>query len=157
VPDTTTAPVEDVIEAAVSRLRKRGGVIHVEDTTALPPVPMDLLQIDQVVSNLLENALRFSTNGVPVEISASAAHGFVEVVVADHGPGIPPGDRGRVFEEFYRGDAGGDQGGVGLGLAIARAIVEAHGGTMWVAETPGGGASVGFRLPLGRLVKEGRT
>jgi signal transduction histidine kinase len=110
---------------------------------------MDLLQIDQVVSNVLENALRFSADGVPVEISAAASDGFIEVAVADHGPGIRPEDRERVFQEFFRGDDAGDQGGVGLGLAISRAIVEAHGGTMWVAETPGGGATVGFRLPLG--------
>jgi two-component system sensor histidine kinase KdpD len=129
VQEKTSAPVEDVIEAAVARLRRRGGVIYVEDAAALPPVPMDLLQIDQVVSNLLENALRFTADGVPVEISARAVDGSVEVAVADHGPGIRPEDRERVFQEFYRGDAGGDQGGVGLGLAIARAIVEAHGGT----------------------------
>lgn len=149
VEDKTAAPVEDVIEAAVARLRKRGGTILVDDAGVLPPVPMDLLQIDQVVSNVLENALRFSADGVPVEISARAADGFIEVAVADHGPGIRPEDRERVFQEFFRGDDAGDQGGVGLGLAISRAIVEAHGGTMWVAETPGGGATVGFRLPLG--------
>jgi len=149
VQEKTAAPVEDVIEAAVARLRKRGGTIVVDDNADLPLVPMDLLQIDQVVSNLLENALRFTTDGVPVEISAKATDGSVEVAVADHGPGIRPEDRERVFQEFFRGDAAGDGGGVGLGLAIARAIVEAHGGTMWVAETPGGGATVGFRLPVG--------
>jgi two-component system, OmpR family, sensor histidine kinase KdpD len=149
VQEKTAAPVEDVIEAAVARLRKRGGTIVVDDNADLPLVPMDLLQIDQVVSNLLENALRFTADGVPVEISAKATDGSVEVAVADHGPGIRPEDRERVFQEFFRGDAAGDGGGVGLGLAIARAIVEAHGGTMWVAETPGGGATVGFRLPVG--------
>jgi two-component system sensor histidine kinase KdpD len=149
VQEKTAAPVEDVIEAAVARLRKRGGTIVVDDNADLPLVPMDLLQIDQVVSNLLENALRFTADGVPVEISAKATDGSVEVAVADHGPGIRPEDRERVFQEFFRGDAAGDGGGVGLGLAIARAIVEAHDGTMWVAETPGGGATVGFRLPVG--------
>ncbi len=148
VPEKTATPVEDVIEAAVARLRKRGAVIQVQDTGVLPPVPMDLLQIDQVVSNLLENAVKFSARGSPVEIRAAAAGGWVDVAVIDHGAGIPPEDRERVFEEFYHRDAGGGQGGVGLGLAIARAIVEAHGGTMSVAGTPGGGATVGFRLPL---------
>jgi two-component system sensor histidine kinase KdpD len=148
--EKTAAPVEDVIEAVVARMRKRGGVIRVADTGALPPVPMDILQIDQVVTNLLENALRFTTRGSPVEICADSKDGWVEVAVADHGRGIPPEDRERVFEEFYRGDSGDDQAGVGLGLAIARAIVEAHGGSTWVAETPGGGATVGFRLPIGQ-------
>jgi len=74
----------------------------------------------------------------------------VEMKVADHGPGIPPEERAKVFDEFYRRDVDGRRGGTGLGLAIARAIVVAHGGSMWIEETPGGGATVGFRLPLAR-------
>lgn len=155
VPEKTAAPVEDVIQAAVARLRKRGGDIRIHNDGGdggLPQVPMDILQIDQVITNLLENAIRFtpqfSQGGSPVEIGARADGDGIEVVVADHGPGIVAADRERVFEEFYRRDAGGGQGGVGLGLAIARAIVRAHGGSMWIGETPGGGATVGFRLPL---------
>ena len=142
-----------MIEAAVARLRRRwrgvGLRVHLPpESDTLPPVPMDLLQIDQVVSNLLENAIKYRGNATPVEVSAGARDGWVEVTVADHGPGIPPEERERVFEEFYRRDTAGGQGGVGLGLAIARAIVGAHGGSMWVADTPGGGATVGFRLPV---------
>jgi signal transduction histidine kinase len=74
----------------------------------------------------------------------------LEVKVADHGPGIPRDERSRVFDEFYRKDVDGRRGGTGLGLAIARAIVTAHGGTMWIEDTPGGGTTVGFRLPLSR-------
>ena len=70
--------------------------------------------------------------------------------MSDRGPGIPVADREQVFEEFYRRDTASGQGGVGLGLAIARAIVEAHGGSTWAEETPGGGATVGFRLPVAR-------
>jgi signal transduction histidine kinase len=75
-------------------------------------------------------------------------HDAVEVRVSDRGPGIAPEDRVKVFEEFYRQDVDGRRGGTGLGLAIARAVVLAHGGTMWVEDTPGGGATVGFRIPL---------
>lgn len=154
VPEKVPAPVEDVVEAAAARLRKRGYRIHVEEAASLPPAPMDLLQIDQVVSNLMENAVRFA-NESPVEVRVRTGptlpglQGCVEVEVADHGPGIRPEDRERVFEEFYRRDTPGGEGGVGLGLAIARAIVEAHGGTIWATETPGGGATLAFRLPLG--------
>jgi signal transduction histidine kinase len=150
VPEKTAAPVEDVLEAAVHRLQRRwkdvGIRIRVPET--IPLVPMDLIQIDQVVSNLLENAVKYASNGAPIEVRASAGGPWVEVAVADGGPGIPPEDRERVFEEFFRRDTGGGQGGVGLGLAISRAIVEAHGGSMWVGDTPGGGATVSFRLPL---------
>jgi len=70
------------------------------------------------------------------------------VKVSDRGPVIPREDRARVFEEFYRKDVGNRRSGTGLGLAIARAIVAAHGGSMWIEDTPGGGATIGFRLPL---------
>ena len=72
----------------------------------------------------------------------------LEIKVADRGPGIPPEERTKVFDEFYRKDVGERRGGTGLGLAIARAIVTAHGGSMRIEETPGGGTTVGFRLPL---------
>ncbi|HMC80891.1 MAG TPA: ATP-binding protein [Acidimicrobiia bacterium] len=152
VPEKTAAPVEDVVEAAVHRLQRRWKDvgIHVQVPETLPLVPMDLIQIDQVVSNLLENAVKYASNGIPIEVRATADGPWVEVAVADGGPGIPPEDRERVFEEFFRRDTGGGQGGVGLGLAISRAIVEAHGGSMWVGDTPGGGATIGFRLPLAR-------
>ncbi|HEU5001176.1 MAG TPA: ATP-binding protein [Actinomycetota bacterium] len=148
--EKTAAPVEDVIEAAVARLRRRWKdlAIQVRAGDSIPPVPMDLLQIDQVVSNLVENAVHYAGAAQPVEVGVTATPGWVEVRVADHGPGIPAADRERVFEEFYRRDTARGQGGVGLGLAISRAIVEAHGGSMWAGETPGGGATVGFRLPV---------
>lgn len=162
--EKTAAPVEDVVEASVTRLRRRWKdvVIRVQGSDTIPPVPMDLLLIDQVVSNLLENAVKYRGNDEPVEVVPSVSDGWAAVTVADHGPGIPPAERGHVFEEFYRSDTAGDQAGVGLGLAISKAIVEAHGGSMWIAETAGGGATVGFRLPLaasaaaGSMVPPGR-
>ncbi len=81
-------------------------------------------------------------------MSAVRWQNMIEVKVSDRGPGIAKEERARVFEEFYRKDVGDRRGGTGLGLAIAQAIVTAHGGSMWIEETPGGGATVGFRLPL---------
>ena len=82
-------------------------------------------------------------------------HAVLEVI--DHGPGIPPAHAERIFERFYRADAGrsGDQGGSGLGLSIAAAVVQAHGGRIWVTPTPGGGATFRISLPV-RDARPGR-
>ena len=114
----------------------------------VPPVMMDVVQMDQVLTNLIENATRFSPQGTEIVITAVQWQNQLEVKVADHGPGIPSEERARVFDEFYRKDVGERRGWTGLGLAIARAIVSAHGGSMWIEDTPGGGTTVGFRLPL---------
>jgi signal transduction histidine kinase len=111
----------------------------------IPDVPMDVGQIDQVLGNLLENAVRHAP-GSEVTVSAARWQRWVEVRVSDHGPGIPRGERERVFEPFVRG--GSRDGGTGLGLSIARALVEAHGGRIWIEDAPGGGTSVVFQLPL---------
>ena len=114
----------------------------------VPPVPMDVVQMDQVLTNLLENALRYSPPGTPIGITAAQWHGMVEIRLSDRGPGIPPDARGAVFQEFYRQDVDGRRSGTGLGLAIAHAIVSAHGGSMGVEDTPGGGATIWLHLPL---------
>jgi len=96
--------------------------------------------------NLLENATKYSSG--PIEINASFTSGGVVVEVADHGPGIPPGHELRVFEKFHRAVREGAPSGVGLGLAICRAIVAAHGGKIWAQNRAGGGASFQFALPV---------
>jgi two-component system, OmpR family, sensor histidine kinase KdpD len=151
-PVLESVPIEDLISSVVRRLKPtlRDHPVQVRVRDDVPPVPMDVVQMDQALSNLLENAARFSQAGSEITISVVRWHNIVEVKVVDHGPGIPPGDRGRVFEEFYRQDVEGRRGGTGLGLSIARAVVMAHGGTMWVEDSPGGGATLGFRLPLAR-------
>ena len=80
--------------------------------------------------------------------SADRVGDFIEVRVADHGPGVPPDERSRIFEEFARVDARPDATGTGLGLAIVRALIAAHGGHVWCEETAGGGATFGFSLPI---------
>jgi two-component system sensor histidine kinase KdpD len=150
-PSKDLVPLEDVISSVIERLRPRlaGRALreHVRDD--LPAVPMDVMQIDQVLTNLIENAIRFSPPGSEISISAVRWQDMVEVKVSDRGPGITEDERARVFQEFYRKDVGAGRSGTGLGLSIAQAIVAAHGGSMWIEETPGGGATVGFRLPLG--------
>ncbi len=152
LPSTQPVPIEDVVSAVVERLRPalRGRPLAVRIRDDIPPVPVDVVQMDQALTNILENALRYSPAGAPISISASRWEDVVEVHVSDRGPGIPAHRRGRVFEEFYRRDVNGERAGTGLGLAIARAVISAHGGAIWIEETPGGGATVGFRLPLGR-------
>jgi two-component system sensor histidine kinase KdpD len=152
VPSKELVPLEDVISSVVERLRPRlaGRTLREHIREGLPPVPMDVVQIDQVLTNLIENALRFSPAGSEITISAVRWENMVEVRVSDRGPGISEDDRASVFQEFYRKDVGDRRGGTGLGLAIAQAIVSAHGGSMWIGRTPGGGATVGFRLPLAR-------
>jgi two-component system OmpR family sensor kinase len=105
--------------------------------------------LERVFDNLLDNALRYAPAGSAVEVDAAARNGIIRVTVADHGRGIPPDERTRVFERFHR-SPGASGAGAGLGLAIARATVEAHGGRISVAETPGGGATFAVELPRGR-------
>jgi two-component system sensor histidine kinase KdpD len=118
----------------------------------LPLVPIDELLVEQVFINLLENAARHTPPGTLVTVSAEVEDGAVLVEVADRGPGIPAGTEELVFRKFYRPDGpeGSTDGGAGagLGLAICRGIVLAHGGRIWAAPLPGGGAAFRFTLPL---------
>ena len=102
--------------------------------------------IEQLLVNLLDNAFKHAGPGAPVRLSAAVADGALRVEVADEGPGFPPGDQERIFEKFYR--AGSGQRGFGLGLAICRAIVAAHGGRIWAEGRQPQGAVFRFTLPL---------
>ncbi|MBI3648980.1 MAG: sensor histidine kinase [Actinobacteria bacterium] len=106
------------------------------------------MQIDQILTNLVENALRYSPAGAEVEVSVTSNGDAIRVRVADRGPGIPAEERERVFEAFYRGTQRPERPGSGLGLAIAKAVVVAHGGRIWIEGVPGGGAAVVFEIPL---------
>ena len=114
----------------------------------LPPVQADRERIHQVLFNLLDNACRFSPAGGVVTVRAFRHNGALEMTIEDRGPGIPDEHLARVFERFYRVDPSRsrDDGGTGIGLAIAKSVVEAHGGTIW-AENPGTGARFRLLLP----------
>jgi len=142
-------PIEEVVGAALERMddRLRGRDVHTEIPRDLPLVPFDSALIEQVLINLLENATKYTPPGSPIEVAARVRREWVEVEVADRGPGIAPKDAERVFDKFYRAREG-EGGGAGLGLTICRGIVVAHGGRIWVESREGGGASFRFTLPL---------
>lgn len=140
--------LEEIVGVVLNRLgaRLKDHPLTTNLPADLPLVPFDPLLLDQVLTNLLENAIKYTPPGTPVTLSAAVQGEQVLVEVADHGPGIPPGDEERIFEKFVRGSATG--GGVGLGLTISRAIIAAHGGRIWAENRPGGGAVFRFTLPL---------
>jgi two-component system sensor histidine kinase KdpD len=123
--------------------------VSVEVPENLPPVPLDYVEIDQVLTNLIENAVKYSPPGSEVRVTVRCAAGAVEVAVADRGPGIAPEALPHLFEPFYRADGHGPRSkGAGLGLAVARGLVEAHGGRIWAENRADGGARFVFTLPL---------
>jgi two-component system OmpR family sensor kinase len=109
----------------------------------------DDLRLRQVLANLVRNALVHTTPGTPIEVHLGVDGATAVIEVIDHGPGIVPDHAQRIFERFHRADPGrsGDQGGSGLGLSIAAAVVSAHGGRIEVRDTPGGGATFRIELP----------
>lgn len=149
VPAKEPTDLEEVLESVLHRMQPVLDHVTVRTVVRpdLPDVLADPVQIDQVLTNLLENAARFSPPGGTIQVAIGPWKRSVQVRVSDQGPGIPEEARERVFEVFYRAD-GAASGGSGLGLAIARAIVQAHGGRMWAEGAPTGGAAVVFELPL---------
>ena len=147
LPQKEPTPVDEVVEGVVARLQPMldGREIRLLIRENLPDVPVDVTRIEQVLTNVLENAARFSPERSAISVSAARWQDRVQVRVADRGAGIPPDQRERVFEPFIKSD---DSTGTGLGLSIARPIIEAHGGRMWIEGTPGGGTTVVFELPL---------
>jgi two-component system sensor histidine kinase KdpD len=146
-------PVDEIVAAAIERLRPQLGErsVSVEIPTNLPWVLAEPALIEQVLSNLLENAIRYTSPDTPISVSAQVADGGVDVLVVDRGPGIPEDERDKVFEKFFRGArARTNEGGAGLGLTICRAIVRAHGGKIAVRGREGGGTLVEFTLPLAK-------
>jgi len=147
-------PLEEPVGVALIRLedRLRDHPVAVRLPPDLPLVPIDGVLIEQAFINLLENAVKYTPAGTPIEIAATAVDGAVRVDVADRGPGLPPGDEDRIFEKFYRAPspapAATATSGVGLGLTICRGIITAHGGRIWAENRPGGGAVFHFTLPL---------
>ena len=136
-------PLDELVESAVDRARARFPDVSWDEQ--LEPTRIEVVpeRMERAVWNLLENAGKWSTNGKPVEVRLRGG----ELTVRDHGPGIAPEDRERVFDRFYRATSARSLPGSGLGLAIVRDIAEAHGGTVTVEEPPGGGALLRLTLP----------
>ena len=143
--------IEEAVGGALraSRAALAGRRVETEVPADLPLVRYDAVLIERVLSNLLENAGKYTPAGSTVGVSARRHGIWLEVAVSDDGPGLPPGQEEAVFDKFVRGERESAKPGVGLGLAICRAIVEAHGGTIRAANRPEGGAAFVFTLPLG--------
>src|SRR6202011_5856389 len=119
--------------------------ISVELAEAVPPTLMDFVQISQVLTNLLDNCGRHSPTGAAISISGEVVREQLRVTVFNEGSHIPPSDPDRLFDKFYRLSLA--PGGVGLGLSIARGIVEAHGGRIWAENVGQRGVAFTFTIP----------
>ena len=142
-------PLDDLVGGVLHRLRRllANHRIAVEISSTVGLVYVDELLLHQVLTNLVENALRFAPPGTAIKVGAGMTGEKLWLEVADEGPGIPAGDEERIFEKFYRAPNQQPRSGTGLGLAICRGIVELHGGTIRAANRPPGGASFRVELP----------
>jgi two-component system, OmpR family, sensor histidine kinase KdpD len=146
-------PLDEVVGSALRHVERRlaGRCVTTRLPANLPLVRIDDIAIEQVLVNLIDNALEYTPTGAPIEMAASVSDGQVIVDIADHGPGVPADIEQRVFEKFFRAHppaATAGRRGIGLGLAICRGIVEAHGGTITVrSRADGPGAVFRFTLP----------
>ncbi len=143
--------IRDVVDAALDQARGplQSHPVEVQVPEDLPNVPMDFPQIREVMMHLLENAAKYSPAGKPVRITAGVEKDHLTVSVADQGTGIDSMEQNLIFDKFYRGrDQRYASGGTGMGLAICKVIVEAHGGKIGVVSQPGNGSVFSFTLPL---------
>jgi two-component system sensor histidine kinase KdpD len=141
--------LEEVIGCALAQLdpQLHDHPLSLSLPTDLPLVQIDALLMERVIINLLENSLKYTPPGTPLEISASIQDKEILVDVADRGPGLPVGEEERIFEKFYQVSPGSARG-AGLGLTICRSIIEAHGGRIWAANREDGGTIFSFTIPL---------
>ncbi|MBV9080371.1 MAG: DUF4118 domain-containing protein [Elusimicrobia bacterium] len=140
-------PLEEVVGSALERVSPilKGRPVRVDLPEDLPQIGFDPILLEQVFVNLIENAVRHTDPSQSIDLVARRDGSEIQVVVADHGPGINPEDLEKVFEKFYREP---NSPGAGLGLAICRAVIKLHGGRIWAENGSGGGAVFRFTLPL---------
>jgi len=143
-------PLEEIVGGVLTRLHARLAhhPVAIKLPSGLPLVHVDPVMIEQVFENLIENAVKYTPPGTAIEIGAEVGDGKTVCWVADRGDGLPAGKEDMLFEKFYRGAKEGAQSGVGLGLTICRAIVEAHGGSIRAENREGGGARFSFTIPV---------
>ncbi len=144
--------LDELVEGAIRRVESVLGhrPLQVVLPPEVPPIYVDGVQIQQVLVNLLDNAIKFSPLGSPIRLEASVLAEMVEIRVVNTGEGVMPDELDRIFERFYRGQSAKAfaRPGTGLGLAICKGIVDAHGGRIFAASTPGGDTTIQFRLPV---------
>ena len=152
-PDRSPHGVAEIVSAAVKAQEEalRDRRVQLDIPEPLPAADVDFEFIQQVLKQLLDNAVKYSPPGSPLTISAGVAGEKIVISVADHGKGIPEAEQARIFEKFYRGRGSRDAvQGTGLGLSIAKGIIEAHGGKIWVTSQPGQGSIFSFALPASK-------
>ena len=154
------ASLDEVLTGVLRRMEHRliGRTVTVQAQRGLPMVDLDVRLFEQAVMNVLDNALRYSPPGSPLQIETLSVPDRVQIRVADAGVGVAPADRQIVFEKFRRGsNAPRTDGGVGLGLTICRAVLRAHGGEISLGSAPMGGALVTLSLPVSKLAIDDAT
>lgn len=153
-PEKEWYPIDELIHDVLSHMQPtlQNHPVQVELAERLPPVALDYLQLDQVLTNLLENAARYTPAGSPIEVTTMRRDNDLLISIADRGPGIPSADLERIFDKFYRVSGivqrTSSTIGTGLGLAVCRGLIEAHGGHIWAENRAGGGAVFHLTLPL---------
>jgi two-component system sensor histidine kinase KdpD len=147
--------IEEVVGSALSHLEEQLGARSIAVDLPELWIHLDPLLVEQALINLLDNALKFSPPGSPIEIRGWVEDNAFKLQVADQGPGIPAGEEELIFEKLYRGTGGALAPGAGLGLAICRAIVQTHGGTIVARNRPQGGTQVTLALPMETAVPDG--
>jgi signal transduction histidine kinase len=146
--DLREVSVAEVVADVVDARSWQTHEIRVEVADNLPPVIADYLRLNQVLSNLVSNAMKFSTSGSPITISAVADDGHVTIAVADRGVGIPTAEQERIFERFYQVDQSltREAGGLGIGLFLARQLCQRMGAAIALESEPGAGSRFTVRL-----------
>jgi len=141
-------PLEELVGSTISRMEEQ--LVDRPLQLDLPEawVPVDPVLFEQVLQNLLDNALKYSGPGCPILLQACVDAEQFALTIADQGPGVPEGEEQRLFEKFYRGNRGASIQGSGLGLAICRGIIQAHGGTIQAHNLPAGGLQIRLTLPI---------
>ncbi len=139
--------VDDLVYGSLADVGRSTERVNVSVPADTPPVLVDAVQVRQILTNLIDNALKFSPEKSPVTVRVTKTRKEVIVRVIDQGRGLPENELEHVFEPFYRGAPAQDQTGTGLGLAIARGFAEANGGRLWAESRPGQGAGFALALP----------
>jgi signal transduction histidine kinase len=138
----------EALEVVRPVIRKKGQDLTVDIPADLPRVAVDLDMITRVLTNLLDNAAKFTQTGGEIGLSVEPREDSLVFTVSDNGPGISPDEQNRVFERFTRLESTKKTRGTGLGLPFCKLAVEAHGGEIWVDSTPGEGSEFSFTVPL---------
>jgi two-component system sensor histidine kinase KdpD len=142
--------IEELVGSALNRLDKRleNRPVRIVLPDSLPLLWIDAVLMEQVLVNLIDNAVKYTLPGSPIDIEARAMPSSCLLSISDYGPGIAKSQQSKIFDKFYRGNSETDQSGVGLGLALCKAIVEAHGGIIRADNRIGKGAEFVIEMPL---------